>query len=213
MEAYREEVRRRAAERDGSPGDREIMLLLHKLGVPAAAVGAAVRPDRDKEAMDWARKYWAAPEESGMRTLLLMGGPGRGKTVASAWVLAEFARRFRWNERPSGMPQREPAAFVKASGLTHIDSYEKLNQDRLEEMRRAEVLVLDDVGDEASEIGKNTLRTLVIARHDSKRKTILTSNLTREAFARHYGPALVDRIQNEGMAVELGGQSMRRKTA
>lgn len=200
------EAAARADEREKSGlSEYDMRRKLQGLGAPYEAVKVQ-EALRDTPALEAARKFNQDPRAA---FLLMVGDRGLGKTAAAVHVLAEFCRKFPWNSQASGALQLEPAMFCPASRLTRISNFGHADQDLLERLNRAAMVVVDDVGDEATEIGKTTLVDLLINRHAKKRRTVITSNLRGEAFKKRYGEALADRIRSSGYVREFTGKSMR----
>lgn len=119
---------------------------------------------------------------------LVLAGPTRaGKTVVSAAVLEHFIRRYPWNERAGGGDDAglRPFVLVHSADLVQVARQAKAyslagrSAHAMEELLRARVVVLDDVGTErlgADEV--ELFQRLVAERHASRRVTVWTSNLT-----------------------------------
>jgi DNA replication protein DnaC len=76
------------------------------------------------------------------------------------------------------------------------------------------LLVVDDIGAEAQTAwGSGLLGELLNARHQDLKRTIITSNLTREAFKERVGERVADRVREDGEVVDLPFPSMRGKRA
>jgi DNA replication protein DnaC len=141
---------------------------------------------RSTPALEAVERWLAGPEQ----WLLLVGRPGTGKTVALRHAL-----------------ERRSDAYVRA-----VDLVGAVLSDARAERRivQAQVLALDDVGREGtSEAAKRVLFSVLDARHESGRRTALSSNLGADALRAHLGEALADRVRSSCKAVALGGESMR----
>jgi DNA replication protein DnaC len=131
------------------------------------------------------------------RFIVLLGEPGRGKTVAGAWALAEYG-----------------GYYVSAPELRRLSTSKMWqDQDRFESLKRAKLVVLDDIGAEIVD-GSNeeAVFDLVNARQVDRAVTIITGNLTRAQMVERYGKRVVDRIVHQGIIVELRGGNLRRNT-
>lgn len=186
---------------------------LQKLGVTAQTI-MGLRDAVEGDALEAARKFLAQPREPRLLApfLVLLGEPGVGKSVAAAYVLQDFVMRHRWNENATGT-QLEPFLFVAAADLTSLSQFEKDDRDRIERWKRADVLVIDDAGDEGSRIGRDALIALLMNRADNCRWTVLTSNVTGEAFVTRYGKPLADRLRACAIAPKLRPGSFRKRGA
>lgn len=193
--------------RDEAAGD-DWVTRLQRMGVPSTAL-VALRNPQATPCMDAARKYLAS--ERGMFPLLAMiGKPGLGKTVAAGFVLADFARKWDWNGGATG-ETAPPAMFVPAARMTRLSSFDDADQTLFAHAQRAQLVVVDDIGDEATDFAKGHVVDLLKARIDANRRTVITSNLAPKAFKERYGDALADRIAGRSIRPILDGQSMRRR--
>lgn len=177
---------------------------LEQLGVPLD-VRRSLRGTHETLALTAAGAFVA---ERHARFLLLLGDRGVGKSVAAGHVLREFSREHRWDAMATGTPQ--PAVWLQASALTRVTAWDRADQELLRSVERAQLLVLDDLGDECTEVGLSLTRDALLERHTKARRTVLTSNLTPESFKARYGEALADRIRSSGMVPVLFGKSLRK---
>lgn len=202
-----QEARRRAIEARGRDSDGQGMeWRLQRLGVPPRAI-LDLRRLQDTAAMDAARKAHAIAAEM-CPFLALLGEPGQGKTVAAAWMFREVARRTS-PDLPTGTP--EPLVWVQAATFTRLSAFSRDDEQLLGRLRAARLLVLDDLGDEATALGVGTAVELCKGREAAGRRTLITSNLNPEKFRERYGVALWDRLHARGIVTGLVGRSMRRR--
>ena len=125
--------------------------------------------------------------------LLLMGSPGCGKTLGTALA---FAQR--------------PGLFVRALELARLSSFDRDDRQRLCQVQRAPLLVLDDLGAEMLHDGwRPVLDELIDIRWGDRLKTILTTNLDGDAFKARYGARIADRIRDDGFIEKVGDKSRR----
>lgn len=210
-ECYQSQLRGRIAEQAAGPTAEELELALRKCDVPGAILAALRVQLIPNDYLKAARAFFKAPNQL-QRTAVFLGPPGKGKSVAAGWLMREVLKDLGWNNAPTG-GLAFPARFVSAAQLTRISSYDKLDSDWLNDLHRVRLLVVDDAGDEATAIGKDTLGGLLLDRHNKLRRTVITSNLRRAALTERYGGALLDRATGEGVLIESAGQSMRQKEA
>lgn len=147
-----------------------------------------VLPDtlRSTPALTAVEAWLARPEQ----WMLLLGSPGVGKTVALRHSLS-----------------RRSDTYART-----VDFVADALADRRAERRFTEagVLALDDVGREGtSEAAKRVLFSVLDARHEAGRRTVLATNLRIEPLRAHLGEALVDRVRSSCFVAHVGGASLR----
>jgi DNA replication protein DnaC len=150
------------------------------------------------------------------RFLLLLGKKGTGKTVAAALVMADIIGHVLQRARPSGGEAQRgpPGMFVRATTLSRLSAYDAADKAWFEDMCRTPILVLDDVGTElAGDVFRAHLYELLDRRYSKSRRTVITSNLDKKAFAERYGDRIADRLRERGMAAEFTGESLRERRA
>lgn len=211
MPCYQRLLQETATEREAPPSPAELESRLAKCGVPPQLLADLRAPLTATPALKAARQFTQA-QVGEARCLFLLGPVGRGKSVAAAWVVRERlkAKASDWNERASGTALL-PAQFISAGQLTRLSSYDKLDTEWLAELKRVGLLVVDDAGDEGSAVGLIEFASVLLARFAKKLRTVVTSNLRKDAFAQRYGAAILDRAEQAGIVAELPGESMRRK--
>jgi DNA replication protein DnaC len=120
--------------------------------------------------------------------VLVHGEGGTGKTIASVEALRQHGEGF----------------FARASEFVGVRARRYTSVDDRRLIRRAErtsFLVLDDVGEEAAEHW-HFIAQLLTLRYDRGGRTICTTNMDREQFARRYKDRVVDRWRHRGFSVE-----------
>ena len=175
--------------------EREELLRRAKdaIGIPARFREVAEGAPADTEALAEIRR-------GGFELLVMAGDVGRGKTVAAAWWLLVAAH------------QRRPL-FVSAARLSRWDRYDNDAMDRL---LLASRLVIDDLGEEFNDTKGNFLAVLdetIADRVANRRPTVITTNLTLDAFTERYGIRIRDRIRESGRWQSFAGPSMRLKAS
>lgn len=164
-------------------------------GAGARSLRVAVTGDPANPAFTAARQWWTADPPKW--NLLLHGNPGGGKTAAAHWALLEATKR--------GMS----AEVRKAASIVRISQFDGVKE--LEHLKRAGLLVIDDLGAEKlSGYGASLLGELLDARYEAEAPTIITANLTLAQLSEHLGQRIVDRLAQGGMRVEVLGKSLRR---
>lgn len=204
LDSYGEQLKARMSK--SGLAEAEVSQKLTSLGVPLDAILGA----RNKQPTAASSSAVQFVGDQRALFLVLLGPKGVGKTSAAAKVVWDFVRQFPWNSLPGGSNQ-EPAMFVEAFRLTRLSAFETADKELVGAMNKAELLVLDDIGDEGSDFGKNVLADVLLYRHAKRRRTVLTGNITPAAFEKRYGPALWDRIRSTGIVAPVVAESLRRK--
>lgn len=132
------------------------------------------------------------------RTMLVLSGPtGVGKSTAAGRFMVHL------------LGQRRRAVWVRAKMLERITPR---TVKRLEELETAELLVLDELGeeylDEKGFLG-GLIAGLLCTRYDAVLWTVVTTNMPAADFSKRYGERVVDRIREVGAFIEVGGHSLR----
>ena len=179
---------------------RRGLMRLEQLGVGDRTL-AAVRSPLQTPAMDAVRAWLPTSSWS----LLLIGGPGCGKTVAAAWAAPHIFAAGGY------------VCWVRVAQAAHEGLYGAEADIRHRRWRNTTLLVLDDVGAEfKSDAWMGVLQEILDERWAHGRKTIVTSNLSLDAGDRSLrdrigGARVMDRIAQDGQAVLCGSISLRRK--
>ncbi len=141
--------------------------------------------------------------------LLFRGGAGLGKTFLSAAVARVVAAD----------PRGFSVAYDTVSGLLAAFEREKFSRDtdaqedaasRVRQLMGCDLLILDDLGTEMSTaFSLSALYTLLDGRLRSGKKTIISTNLSRDELAGRYGPQLYSRLNGEYQWLEFLGRDIR----
>lgn len=183
---------------------------LDRCGVPAHFLRRVLEPITETLAMASTR-LWVL-DDNPRPVLMLAGGVGSGKTLAAAWALSQNFEVLRPYRIAKGdlAPQIvwRSGYFVTLEWLVDRSLFQE--DDRLARQRALEtsLLVLDDVGTERGD-GEAALRDLLSTRMAAGRRTILTTNLGRDAFEGRYRARLMSRIRGEGLVVGCGDVDLR----
>ena len=141
-----------------------------------------------------------------MQALALIGSVGTGKTHLSVAIVAAAVRagvECLWVTVPDLFRQWKQT-FTKGAETTEQQILDRIN--------RADLLVLDEIGvGNRSEWEASTLFQLVDERYREGGRLVLTGNVTDLASA--IGDRAADRIEEMGMVVTLTGASYRSKAA
>jgi DNA replication protein DnaC len=172
---------------------------LAEAGIPRRYAGAS---PADIDAVTWNRVLgWIRAEGW---ALVLLGPTGCGKSHLAAAVLAQLA------EGPGGMTWMSvPALIDRFKDFDH-------SADLMERLVRVPTLVLDDLAAERlTDFGLDRVATLVQARYDGCRRTIVTTNLDTAALAELHG-RMASRLLGTGdgsTVIKLGGSDRRVRKA
>jgi len=163
---------------------------LVQLGWPRRALEVAWQSEEVTDAVRAARQW-----DAGRSALVLSGGRGCGKTVAAAW-------------RALSDPPNALFRFCDAPRAARIGRYSS----GWAELVDAPALCLDDLGAEyldAKESFVADVSELVNAYYASRRRLIVTTNLSGDELAERYGARVLDRLMECAEWVGIGGGSMR----
>jgi hypothetical protein len=141
------------------------------------------------EAQAWAKSdAWA---------LVMAASPGTGKSTGASWVLKYFlagGHRVMW---------------LVASDMALRPMFGPEAMDRLDRAKKADLLVIDDLGSEVdSPHWRTWLGGCLSARYTNGGKTLITTNLAPDSLKARVGDMIYDRFK-EGKLVSTTGTSMR----
>lgn len=133
--------------------------------------------------------------------LLLCGPPGVGKSVAATYVLW-----LHLQTKTSFIKER--IGYVRAVDIAQWQLFATASADKLDRLKRLEVLVIDNLGSEVtSDVFRQIMFDIIDARYSEGLKTVLTTNLplskegNKENFASAYGTRIAHRIKSAGTVV------------
>lgn len=207
LEALTEREERQQAERDRlERALRHMAVKLERSGIGDRSLAAAQNA-QETEALAVVRRWM--PDHA-LTWLVLCGDKGVGKSVAATWALVEVMRGG------------GTAARIDATRLATLSQFDA-GAAELAWLKRVDMLLVDDIGTELlNDFARTRMHELFEERHETYRRTIITSNLpwyaatkdgvTLPGLAARLGERLVDRIAQAGRAVQLAAiKSMRRK--
>lgn len=128
-----------------------------------------------------------------LQTLVLIAAPGRGKSFAAAWAIAEHQSESMW---------------LQALDVRVGASWDSLRERAV----KVPMLVVDDLGEEAAgEYGVKEIAGLLQSRHNCGLKTLVTTNLLEDEIHEKYGERLTSRWSEEGLSrvVMVDGPDLR----
>jgi hypothetical protein len=125
-------------------------------------------------------------------TCVLSGQTGSGKNVAAMYAAIHRG-----------------GAYYLGSAISDIALGDS---PLLLDLARVPLLVIDELGRETL-IGPTLSRidTMLTARHDNRRATLITTNLTQPEFKKRYGDHTMDRVLSSGGYAEIASSSRRMK--
>lgn len=134
---------------------------------------------------------------SDLQTLVLVAAPGRGKSWAATWAVAESILRGLW---------------LQSLEVRVGPAWDALRERAL----KAPLLVLDDLGEEGgADWGVKEVAALLQSRHNTGSKTLVTTNLIEPEIEARYGERLVSRWSEAGVSkiVAVQGTDLRRSAS
>lgn len=144
-----------------------------------------------ERAADAAQEYLANPS---VRTLILGGPTGRGKSFISTWIIAEW---------------QHSSAWLAASEVRVSESWSALRP----KVETTKLLVIDDMGRESTDWAGRELADVMELRHNRGLRTVATTNLTRDQVFARYGERLASRLNDSRLAmlVDVLGADLRKR--
>ena len=135
------------------------------------------------------------------KSLVLIGNAGTGKTHLACAIIREAGGKYR--TAPEIVEEmRRAKSFTAAETEAEIIDY----------YGRVKLLVIDEIGRGISATDeKYMIYQLVNARYNTRKPTVLISNLGKSDFLQYIGVAAADRLVESAEIWELNGESYRRE--
>lgn len=177
-----------------------------ELPVPSEVIELMVAgqlPEVDHEGRTWDAlqrvKLWLRVPS---KTIVLIGDPGHGKTVAAAYAAWKC------------LYQEHGVRYVKESQLAMWSQHVSCEPQMID-LRRAALVVIDEVGtapdQRASAAAIAALTDLVDTRIGGRKRTVVCGNVPSvDVLVQRYGVRLADRLRAIGQVHEFKGPSRRR---
>ena len=135
------------------------------------------------------------------KSLVLIGNAGTGKTHLACAIIREAGGKYR--TAPDIVEEmRRAKSFTAAETEAEIIDY----------YGRVKLLVIDEIGRGISATDeKYVIYQLLNARYNTRKPTVLISNLGKSDFLQYIGVAAADRLVESAEICELKGESYRRE--
>ena len=135
------------------------------------------------------------------KSLVMIGNAGTGKTHLACAIIREAGGKYR--TAPDIVEEmRRSKSFTAAETEAEIIDY----------YGRVKLLVIDEIGRGISATDeKYVIYQLVNARYNTRKPTVLISNLGKSDFLQYIGVAAADRLVESAEICELKGESYRRE--
>ena len=135
------------------------------------------------------------------KSLVMLGNSGTGKTHLACGIIREAGGKYR--TAPEIVEEmRRAKSFTAAETEAEIIDY----------YGRVKLLVIDEIGRGRSATDeKYMIYQLVNARYNTRKPTVLISNLGKSDFLQYIGVAAADRLVESAEIWELNGESYRRE--
>ena len=195
-------------------GQRRLEATLGRAGIPPRFLSrtfdtfTAATPEQ-QAALTVARRYAANFERVRRQghCLLLVGGPGTGKTHLACAVLQEIIRQGHTGlfVGMSEALRTIRATYAPGSPLTELEAFATFT--------RPDLLVLDEIGVGIGDEDKRRamLFDVLNARYGEIKPTILIGNLTEAELHDYLGERIMDRLMEGGVIVPFTWASHRRR--
>jgi DNA replication protein DnaC len=148
--------------------------------------------------------------------LILIGPAGTGKTglaIGALHVAHMSPRRLAGgDERPTRVAFANVPDWLQAMRPTDDDEKRRTQERATDAAMCADLLLLDDLGaDRVTEWVVERVYSLVNARYEANRPTIVTSNAKLAELATRYGERVIDRLTEHAEVVRLAGKNVRKE--
>lgn len=155
------------------------------------------RDDKDSKNLDTIKKF--AKLEKNDKVLILLGAKGLGKTHLGSAIIRNCGGKF---------ISIEELIFKYESAQ---DFHAKTNREELmESYANTEMLVIDEIGRSMQQEKENALLNYILRRrYENMLPTVLISNLSKADLLKKLGEAVLDRLRETCISLELEGESYR----
>ena len=135
------------------------------------------------------------------KSLVMLGNAGTGKTHLACAIIREAGGKYRTAPEIVEEMRRAKSFTANDTEADIIDYY-----------GRVKLLVIDEIGRGISSTEeKYMIYQLVNARYNTRKPTVLISNLGKSDFLQYIGVAAADRLVESAEILEMNGESYRRE--
>lgn len=135
------------------------------------------------------------------KSLVMLGNAGTGKTHLACAIIREVGGKYRTAPEIVEEMRRTKSFTANDTEAEIIDYY-----------GRVKLLVIDEIGRGISTTDeKYMVYQLVNARYNTRKPTVLISNLGKSDFLQYIGVAAADRLVESAEILEMNGGSYRRE--
>lgn len=135
------------------------------------------------------------------KSLVMIGSAGTGKTHLACAIIREAGGKYRTAPEIVEEMRRAKSFTANDTEAEIIDYYSRVS-----------LLVIDEIGRGISATDeKYMIYQLVNARYNTRKPTVLISNLGKSDFLQYIGVAAADRLVESAEVWELNGESYRRE--
>jgi len=149
-----------------------------------------------------AGRTFADAWKRGRGSVLVTGPTGQGKTTCTIALLHRILDAAR--DKDLGVVMTDYAKrirYTSAQALCFARQSWEQEPELIADAKWASLLVIDEWGPEVD--SKGALWEVINSRYEDGKQTILTTGLTKDAFAKRYGDALSRRVLDRGLLVSL----------
>lgn len=202
MAAHDEEIERQERQQ----AEREKWERYKKSGVPERYYNESldtykITNDMQATAAKSVTNFLHAVKCGEFKSLVMIGNAGTGKTHLACAIIRETGGKYRTAPEIVEEMRRAKAFSANETEGDIIDYY-----------GRVKLLVIDEIGRGISAIDeKYMIYQLVNARYNTRKPTVLISNLMKSDFLQYIGVAAADRLVESAEVWELNGESYRKE--
>jgi DNA replication protein DnaC len=175
-------------------------------GVPERYFGESfdtykVVTEMQKTAVKAAVNYMHEVKCGAFKSLVMIGNAGTGKTHLACAIIREAGGKYRFASEIVEEMRRTKSFTATETEAELIDYYGHVS-----------LLVIDEIGRGiTSPDEKYMLYQILNARYNTRKPTVLISNLPKADFLQYIGAAAADRLVESAEMLELNGVSYRRE--